>query len=86
MAKAKSEVDAVEAAPVEAAPVEEVTPVEATPVEAETSKPSGQLIRAVYGRMVDPHTSLIYDVVPSELLKMTGWVKSQIEAGKLELV
>jgi hypothetical protein len=80
MAKAKQEVDAVSEAPVE------VAPVEAAPVEAETSKPSGQLIRAVYGRMVDPHTGLSFDVVPCELLKMTGWVKSQIEAGKLELV
>ena len=47
---------------------------------------SGQLIRAVYGLMVDPHTGLRYEQKPSELLKMTGWVQSQLDAGKLELV
>lgn len=71
---------------VEAAPVE-VAAVEAAPVEvAVAPKGAEQLVRAVYGRMVDPHTGLVYDVVPSELLKMTGWVQSQIDAGKLELV
>lgn len=44
-----------------------------------------KLIRTVYGRMVDPHTNLTFDLKPSELFKMTPWVQSQIEAGKMVL-
>ena len=43
-------------------------------------------IRAVFGKMVDPHTALEYSQVPSELLKRTGWVDSQLAAKKMELV
>ena len=43
-------------------------------------------IRAVHGRMVDPHTALEYSQTPSELLKRTGWVDSQLQAKKMELV
>ena len=44
-----------------------------------------QRIRSVYGRMVDPHTGCTFDLAGGELLKMTPWVQSQIEAGKLLL-
>ena len=44
-----------------------------------------KLIRAVYGRMVDPLTALEYTGIPSELYKRTSWVDSQLEAKKLEL-
>ena len=44
-----------------------------------------EYIRAVYGRMVDPHTALEYTGIPSELYKRTSWVESQLEAKKLEL-
>lgn len=43
-------------------------------------------IRAVYGRMVDPHTGLVFDLKPCELLKITPWVQCQVEAGKLVVV
>lgn len=43
-------------------------------------------IQAVYGRMVDPHTGLEFNVVPSELFKLTPWVQSQLDTGKLKLV
>ena len=45
-----------------------------------------QHIRAVHGRMVDPLTALEYTTIPSELYKRTGWVESQLQAKKLELV
>ena len=44
-----------------------------------------KLIRAVYGRMVDPLTGMEYTGVPSELLKDSSWITSQLEAKKLEL-
>ena len=43
-------------------------------------------IRAVHGRMCDPHTELDYSQIPTELLKRTGWIDSQLAAGKMELV
>lgn len=53
---------------------------------APKKEPEVKLIRAVYGRMVDPHTGLEYTQTPSELLKSTSWVEAQIQAKKLELV
>lgn len=53
------------------------------PVAKQPQKVQG--IRAVWGRMVDPHTAIEFNVTPSELLKRTPWVDSQIQAGKLEL-
>ena len=50
-----------------------------------TPQPKAEYIRAVYGRMVDPHTGLEYTGIPSELYKRTSWVDSQLEAKKLEL-
>lgn len=44
-----------------------------------------QMIWTVYGRMVDPLTGLEYDRKPTELLKRTGWVDSQIDSGKMTL-
>ena len=44
-----------------------------------------QMICTVYGRMVDPLTGLEYDRKPTELLKRTGWVDSQIDSGKMTL-
>lgn len=49
------------------------------------AKPAVQYIRAVYGRMVDPLTAQEYTSVPSELLKTSSWVESQLAAKKLEL-
>ena len=43
-------------------------------------------IRAVHGLMCDPHTALEYSQIPTELLKRTVWIDSQIAAKKMELV
>lgn len=48
-------------------------------------EPKVQMICTVYGRMVDPLTGLEYDRKPTELLKRTGWVDSQIDSGKMTL-
>ena len=55
--------------------------------EVKVTKPASKTlyIKSIYGVMVDPHTALRYTQVPSELLKRTGWVDSQLEAKKLEL-
>ena len=56
---------------------------------SEVKKPaaaSPRNIKAVYGLMVDPHTGHTFNLKPCELLKMTPWVQSQIDAGKLMLV
>lgn len=50
-----------------------------------TEEPKVQMICTVYGRMVDPLTGLEYDRKPTELLKRTGWVDSQIDSGKMTL-
>jgi hypothetical protein len=47
---------------------------------------SPKQIKAVYGLMVDPHTGLSFNLTPCELLKLTPWVQSQLDAGKLALV
>lgn len=49
-------------------------------------EPKPTMIRAVYGRMVDPHTGLVFDLAPCELFKMTPWVQCQVDAGKLVLI
>ena len=56
--------------------------------EVKVTKPASKTlyIKAVYGRMVDPHTALEYTQTPSELFKRTGWVESQLQAKKMELV
>ena len=48
--------------------------------------PKPTYIRAVHGRMCDPHTALEYSQIPTELLKRTSWIDSQLAAGKMELV
>lgn len=42
-----------------------------------------KLVFTVYGRMVDPLTGEVYEQVPKELVKPSGWVTSQVEAGKM---
>ena len=53
---------------------------------AAPSVPAQKKIKAVYGLMVDPHTGLSFNLKPCELLKLTPWVQSQLDAGKLALV
>lgn len=67
----------------------EVTTPEAKtpdPKPAPKVEPKLVYIKTIYGRMVDPHTALEYSQVPSELLKRTSWVESQLQAKKMELV
>ena len=45
-----------------------------------------KLIQAVYGRMVDPHTGKEFTQTPKIAGEITGWVQSQLDAGKLVLV
>lgn len=54
--------------------------------ETKASAVKSQTVKAVYGRMVEPHTGEVFDQKPSELLKLTPWVQSQIETGKLVIV
>ena len=63
------------------------TKVEAKPTapqKVETPKePAVKLVFTIHGRMVDPLTGEVYEQVPKELVKPSGWVTSQIEAGKM---
>ena len=63
------------------------TKVEAKPAvqqKVETLKePTVKLVVTIYGRMVDPLTGEVYEQTPKELVKPTGWVTSQVEAGKM---
>lgn len=59
---------------------------EAKAAKAAKVEPRPIYVRAVHGRMCDPHTALEYSQIPTELLKRTGWVDSQLQAKKMELV
>jgi hypothetical protein len=63
-----------------------VTPAVVTPTPAPAPAPSPVMVSTVYGRMVDPLSMQSYDRTPSELLKRTGWIDSQIAAGKMVVV
>lgn len=56
------------------------------PAEKVVEKVKPLMIHTNFGRMVDPHTGLSYDRQPTELLKRTGWIDAQLEAGKMTLV
>lgn len=45
-----------------------------------------KLVKTVHGDMHDPHTGTNYSFMPKELLKASGWVDSQIAAGKMVYV
>ena len=64
--------------------VEKVVVKKAEPVKVEV--PKKQSVRAVFGRMVDPHTGVEYTQMPQALGKITAWVQSQIDAGKIEVL
>lgn len=53
------------------------------PAPAPTPPTKVKLVFTVYGRMVDPLTGEVYEQTPKELVKPTGWVTSQVEAGKM---
>ena len=55
------------------------------PAEKAVEKAKPLMIHTNFGRMVDPLTGLEYDRKPTELLKRTGWVDSQIDSGKMTL-
>lgn len=48
--------------------------------------PEYRMIATVYGVMHDPHTGLTFTLQPTELLKHSGWIDSQVEAGKMVYV
>lgn len=54
--------------------------------EAAVTQPTKSRIRAVYGKMVDPFTKVTYDQAPIDYRAPSGWVSSQLDAGKMELV
>lgn len=61
--------------------------VEAKSQPKPAEKPAAKvMIHTNFGRMVDPTTGEIYDRKPTELVKRTGWVDSQLEAKKMSLV
>lgn len=49
------------------------------------AEPEAKTIRAVYGRMVDPHTNEEFTTTVKPTGKITSWVQCQIDAGKLVL-
>ena len=63
-----------------------ITEPKAAEAKAAKVEPKPIYIKTVNGRMVDPHTAFEYTQTPSELLKRTGWVNSQLEAKKMELI
>lgn len=73
-------------APKTEAPKTEAPKPEAPKPEVKVENKGPQKIRAVYGRMVDPHTALEFTQAPRELFKKTSWVEAQLDAGKLVLV
>ena len=64
--------------------VEKVVVKKAEAAKVEPTKK--QSVRAVFGRMVDPHTGTEYTQRMQDLGKVTPWVQSQIDAGKMEVL
>ena len=58
----------------------------AAPEAKPKSKPEFKLVKTVHGDMHDPHTGTNYSFKPTELLKQSNWVDSQIAAGKMVYV
>lgn len=55
-------------------------------VEVKAPKAQGKMYRAVHGRMVDMETGQEFEGAPVEVKKVTAWMQSQIDAGKIEAV
>ena len=53
-------------------------------VEVKAPKVQGKFYRAVHGRMVDMETGQEFNDPPVEVKKVTAWMQSQIDAGKIE--
>jgi len=53
------------------------------PKSTPTAPAKVKLVFTVHGRMVDPLTGEVYEQVPRELVKPSGWVTSQVESGKM---
>lgn len=53
--------------------------------EVKEAKPEYKTIRAVYGRMNDPHTGEDFKTTAKPIGKITPWVQCQIDAGKLSV-
>lgn len=69
--------------------VEDVKPKGRTKAEpkAEAKAEAKQLVAAVYGDMLDLESGLAYKhQTPTEVLKETGWLRSQMAAGKIRQV
>ena len=49
-------------------------------------KAQGKMYRAVHRRMVDVETGQECEGAPVEVKKVTAWMQSQIDAGKIEAV
>jgi hypothetical protein len=64
--------------------VEKVVVKKVEPMKVEA--PKKQSVRAVFGRMVDPHTGVEFTERLQELSKVTAWVQAQIDAGKIEVL
>jgi len=58
----------------------------ATPTTKQPTKPVRIVVRAVYGRMIDPHTGEEFDTMPKELDALSDWAKFQLQEGKLAQV
>jgi hypothetical protein len=52
----------------------------------EKPKASKKMVVTVHGDMHDPMTGVSYTLAPQELFQPSGWVDSQIEAGKMKYV
>ena len=65
--------------------VEDVKPKGRT--KAEPKAEAKQFVAAVYGDMLDLESGLAYKhQTPTEVLKETGWLRSQMAAGKIRQV
>lgn len=57
------------------------------PETAQPEKPSKAKkparVQAVHGDMLDLETGIVYTSIPQEVLKETGWLRSQLEAKKI---
>lgn len=60
--------------------------VQTAPTPPEKSATENRKISTIHGDMHDLLTGLNYTVAPTEILKHSAWIDSQVEAGKMVYV
>ena len=73
----------IEQSKIEAQPA--VKPV-VQPAKIEPAQPKPIMVYTVYGDMLDLTTNIWYTKLPKEVIRITPWMQSQLDAKKMEVM